>query len=505
LGWRVRSSWRLFLGFALIALNSSAAVASERGAGGSIAVANAPLAGPREPILNSDSSGERGATRAIERPSDDGVVTIVLGGDLGLGGSNQPVDATGAFRHGQKQDWHELTSGIAPLFDGDINFANLETVVTDRNDLRANPKSFNFKSHPAGVHHLARLGLSAVSTANNHAIDYGQTGVRETLRHLEGAAVHGLAAWPGLGVGRDEASRPADITVDSARVRISAIGIGGGVIPAGEPNGSRPSAGMLSYNSAEDFKETVARLKEAAGDLRILSVHYGAELQVRASLGDVAKLRDQAAKDGGIDIVVGHHAHVAAGVQLVDGNLVFYGLGNLLHPGMQNMGRFGVCRDYGLVVRVFFSRDAIGKLTPRAIEAMPITDMHARAKPLIGEAGRLRVEVLNYLAAELDDEKAGATGVRFASRADGSGLYCLPGAAQEPGHIGATCEGWEPPPPSSRDIARRIAASCSGALIARRRSEPDGAAIVGPARNRVSRQKPKVGSGSALLTSIFGW
>lgn len=131
---------------------------------------------------------------------------------------------------------------------------------------------------------------------------------------------------------------------------------------AGEPNGSRQRAGMLNYSRAEDFGETVARLADAEGDLRILSVHYGAELQVRPSHGDVAKLRDQAAKDGAIDIVVGHHAHVVAGAQLVDGKLVLYGLGNLPHPGMQDMARFGICRDYGLVIRVLFSRDAKGKL-----------------------------------------------------------------------------------------------------------------------------------------------
>ncbi len=491
-------------GLAVFALSSSAAFASERGAAGSIAVANAPLAATHGPNRDSDPTGEFGTKRPSENTGDD-VVTIVLGGDLGLGGSNQPVVATGSYRHGQKQGWHELTSGIAPLFDGDINFANLETVVTDRNDLKANPKSFNFKSHPAGVNHLARLGLNVVSTANNHAIDYGDAGVRETLRHLDAARMHGLAAWPGIGVGRDEASRPGDVTVNGARVRLSAIGIGGGGMPEGGSNGSRPRAGMLNFNRAEDFSESIARLADASGDLRILSVHYGAELQVRASYADVAKLRDQAAKGSGIDIVVGHHAHVAAGVQLVDGKLVLYGLGNLLHPGMQDMARFGVCRDYGLVVRVLFSRDAEGKLTPRAIEAVPITDMHARAKPLNGESGRLHIEVLNHLAGDLDDQKAGATGVRFAPRADGSGLYCLPGAGQEPGRIGATCKDWEPPPPPSKDIARRISSSCGGMSIARRRGGSDDATRVEPARSRVSRHKPKNEAGGTLLTSIFGW
>jgi len=505
----VRTKWQLLFGVALMVTSASAVIASERESVGPITVANAPMADTPEPSLNSPiverpTDPATSKQQSSETTSDNAVVVVVLGGDLGFGGSNQSVDPTGAFRHGRKEVWQVLTDGIASVFDGDINFANLETVVTDSNDLRANPKSFNFKSHPAAINHIARLGLNVVSTANNHAVDYGDAGLRETLRHLEGAAAHGLAAWPGIGIGREQASRPADVTVNGARVRISAIGIGGGGMPEGEASGSRKGAGMLNYNRAEDFSETVARLADAQGDLRILSVHYGAELQVRASLSDAAKLRDQAAKGSGIDIVVGHHAHVAAGVQRVDGKLVLYGLGNLLHPGMQDMAQLGICRDYGLVIRVLFSRDAAGKLTPGAIEAVPLTQMHARATPLKGDAGRLRIEVLNHLAAELDDAKVGATGIRFASQADGTGLYCLPDAAKAPGRIGAACKSWEPPAAPSADVSRRIAGSCGNTLVARSRNGPGDGAKAQPERPDLTRQKSKDEADSALLTSIFG-
>src|SRR5690606_2754171 len=118
---------------------------------------------------------------------------------------------------------------------------------------------------------------------------------------------NGLKAWPGVGLSREQASRPSDVLIKTARVRISAIGIGGNGLGADDGQ-KRPRAGMLAYSQPQDYRETVARLGEAAGDLRILSVHYGAELQVRPSAADVAKLRDQAARAQGIDIVVGHHA-----------------------------------------------------------------------------------------------------------------------------------------------------------------------------------------------------
>ena len=421
----------------------------------------------------------------------DTALTIVLGGDLGLGGSEQPVHPDGAYRHGARTPWAELTAGIAPLLDGDINFANLETVVTDRNDIGTIDKAFNFRSHPAGIRHLIGIGFNVFSTANNHALDYGETGVRETLRHLSPLAPAGLKAWPGVGTSREEASRPAEIAVKGARVRLSAIGIGGyGLskaddVDAGDDrDGRRQRAGMLAYRVREDFDETLGRLAAADGDLRILSVHYGAELQVRPAAADVARLRDDAVIKAGIDVVVGHHAHVAAGLQIVEAKtaegksgdrLVVYGLGNLLHPGMQDMARFDACRDYGLMVRLHYARaSAGGRPTLAAIEAITLTAMHAKATPQEPEDGAVRIAVLNALADGLDAPEAGASGVRFVARPDGTGLHCRAGAEAQPGRIGRLCAGWPKLEAEARTkpetaAAARRAASCGGRAVADRR------------------------------------
>lgn len=444
--------------------------------------------------------------RSLPRLSEtagDNTLTIVFGGDLGLGGSNERLHPEGALRHGKRHAWADLTAGIAPLINGDLNFANLETVVTDRDTLGANPKLFNFKSHPAGVRHLVGLGFNVFSTANNHALDYGEEGVRETVRHLEALEARGLKAWPGVGLSREQASRPSDVLIKNARVRISAIGIGGNGLSADDGQ-KRQRAGMLAYSQPQDIRETVARLAEADGDLRVLSVHYGAELQVRPSASDIAKLRDQAVRAQGIDIVVGHHAHVPAGVQMVDGKLVLYGLGNLLHPGMQDMGRFDMCRDYGLFVRVHLAKGASGRMETRAIEAIPLTDMHLKAQPLLGDEGRLRIEVLNHLASDLDEPRANATGVRFVARPDGSGLYCTASAASEPGRIGALCKGWEAPTPPSREIARRIANACGTDIIARRKpSEPSAIGVKTSRSQSPVRQAQKEAAAGRSFWSFF--
>jgi Bacterial capsule synthesis protein PGA_cap len=394
-------------------------------------------------------------------------LTLVIGGDLGFGGSGQSPSDAGAKRHGSLIPFSDLTRGLRPLLTGDIVFANLETVVSDRSDLPIIDKAFNFNSHPSAVQHLLSVGLNAVSTANNHAADHGDAGLNETLRHLRSLQEAGaLLAFPGIGLGRQAALAPHPVRVNGFTVNISAIGIGGGSLGVREST-TRPT--IAHYGSAADMADSTTALKQAGGDVRMLSVHYGLEMQVRPSGADEQRLR-AAAVAADAHIIAGHHAHVAAGVQQTDGRFIFYGLGNLLHAGMQDMGRHGICRDYGVLARVHLARRA-QRFEVSAIEATTLADMHAVVRPRIGDDGRLRIAVLNYLAAGLD-RPGTASGVRFMAREDGTGLWCAAGAERLGGAIGIMCQGHAEPSAPSAELTRRIATSCSGEPTARSRPEP---------------------------------
>ncbi len=389
---------------------------------GAVGAPNAASAGEEDEVFTSTAN-----------PAE--TITIVVGGDLGLGGSGQPVDPRGAYRHGRLIPFADMTRKLAPLLDGDLNFANLETVVTDDNRLPAFEKTFNFRSHSVGVRHLVDIGFNVFSTANNHVIDYGTAGMVDTLRHLQQLERHGLKAAAGLGANRAEALTPKRIEVKSSVTTLSAVGIGG-------RSPTENSPGMPSYRDPRDFGDTLTELARTASDYRIFSAHYGPELSIAPAPGDVFRLRDQAVRGIKADLVLGHHAHVAAGVQVVDGRLIFYGLGNLLHPGMQNMARFNACRDYGLLGKVHVGRGSDGRLRAIAVEVTALTDMHEAARPLTGVEGRRRIAVLNGLAAGLDHDE-NARGLRFVAREDGSGYACLPAAATATGPVGAMCKDWE--------------------------------------------------------------
>jgi len=381
-------------------------------------------------------------------------MTIVVAGDTGLNSDRAEVFAYRSVKRASMIGWDDTTVSVAPLINGDLNFANLETVVTDRNDLQRQPKLFTFRTHPNAVRHLLRAGFNVFSAANNHVMDYGVDGARDTVRNLNSMLGDGLLAYAGLGLNRDEAAASHTFELKGKQIAFSAIGI------ASQGVADDDTPGQLAYQYERDFDDVVSQLASTPADYRILSVHHGNEFEVKTSVQDRHRLRDLAVRSSNIDLVIGHHQHVVAGIELTDGKVIFYGLGNFLHLGTQDMTVFDICRDYGLVARVHLAQQN-GRYAVRAIEAIPIQRTNIRPAPMQPEASRARIHVLNHLAEALDDPGAGSLGVRFAPQSNGNGLYCAPGASADGGKVGTLCsnaEAYEAPPEKLR---REIASACA--------------------------------------------
>src|SRR5262245_56337425 len=79
----------------------------------------------------------------------------------------------------------------------DAAVLNLECCISDRGDRFPDPrKPFFFRAPPIAAQRLAELGITAVTLANNHALDYGPVALLDTLRHLEDAGVATVGAGP---------------------------------------------------------------------------------------------------------------------------------------------------------------------------------------------------------------------------------------------------------------------------------------------------------------------
>ncbi|HEY6669403.1 MAG TPA: CapA family protein, partial [Methyloceanibacter sp.] len=322
------------------------------------------------------SIGEGGAPKG---PGPDRL-TIVLVGDTGFNPTDAPVDAKGIHKGRQVTSFPDTLAAISRDVDGDLAFANIETVVTDRNDLVPESKGkdapFHFRSHPMALKAMMDTGFNLFALANNHSMDYGAQGVEETLYHFAVANTERAIAYAGIGSDFEEATKPACLDLDGMTIGFAATGIITGDNPQYRAAPNRP--GQASYRDRPDFEAVVKQLTEMQADYRILSIHYGLEGRVVPDERQLADWRAFAAEEKGIDLILGHHPHVVQGVELNGKSLILYGLGNFLHPGTAEMTRFGMCRDYGLMAKVYLAR-VDGAWRVETIEAIPPTNNAAQA------------------------------------------------------------------------------------------------------------------------------
>ena len=434
-------------------------------------LARAPIRAPKPVLLaqsmlaqaTTSTGSSSSTTKSAAASPAARAVTIVLTGDTGFSRNHSRVHKDGVLKYGKRQRWTSATSGIAKDIDGDLNFTNIETVVTTDNTIARDKKGqkgpFNFRSHPNAIRHLVSRGFNLFSLANNHTMDYGPRGLRDTLKHVTAVRGQGLLAATGAGMNRDEASRPEVVEAGGARVAFASLGIATNNLTRHRAGPNKP--GQLAYRFDEDFALATKRLSEAPADMRMLSIHYGYEGKVRTDSKQIKEWRRDAVMKQGIDLVVGHHAHVVRGVEHVGDRVIFYGLGNFLHHGTADMRAKGICKDYGLLAKVHALADESGRLRIRAVEAVPVTNTHIRTTRFTSvKKSHQRIHALNYLASLLDSKQDGARGMRFTPQRDGSGLFCMPGAAAVGGKIGALCKSWTPAPPVPINLRARIAGSC---------------------------------------------
>ncbi len=150
---------------------------------------------------------------------------------------------------------------------------------------------------------LSAGGVTHVSLANNHALDFGEEGYHHTRDELETL---------GLGV----VGHPTRIDDDS----VAYIEVGGKVIAVLGVN--------ATYGGVSDDWTDVLETSSMQSDVQIVYIHWGEEYQPwhSESQEELARLF----VDTGADIVIGHHPHVVQDIESYKNGLIFYSLGNFI-------------------------------------------------------------------------------------------------------------------------------------------------------------------------------
>lgn len=209
----------------------------------------------------------------------------------------------------------------------DARIINLETSVTTSED--ADPKAINYRMHPGNVPIFEAAGIDCCVVANNHVLDWGLTGLAETLATLAGAGLRVAGAGPDLRA----AQAPAVLEVgNGSRVLVFAFGATDSGIP-GDWGADAAAAGVhLLPDFSDKTVEHIGRLVLATkrpGDVAVASVHWGSNwgFDIPSAHQRFAHaLVDQA----GIDVVHGHSSHHAKAIEVYRGRPILYGCGDFL-------------------------------------------------------------------------------------------------------------------------------------------------------------------------------
>lgn len=269
--------------------------------------------------------------------------SISLLGDLMF---RAPV-AAARFEAGSFQDV------VAELGRGDLAIANLEMPLSRRG--AAVPKWANLRSDPELIEDVRRMGIGAVSLANNHMMDFEREALFDTLEACDGASV----ARCGAGHDLDEALRP--VMLNAGGLRVALIGVActvplesdarlgkPGIAPlrihvsfeleigqqAEQPGSMPPVRTWADAADLERVNAEIARARSEA-DLVIVAMHWGVPGYwlspcFHQILAEYQTPLGHALIDAGADVIYGHHSHSLHPIEVYRGKPIIYSLGNFL-------------------------------------------------------------------------------------------------------------------------------------------------------------------------------
>ncbi|MGW0545996.1 CapA family protein [Streptomyces altiplanensis] len=216
-------------------------------------------------------------------------------------------------------DFDPIMAGIKPVISkADLGICHFEPVVSKPDGpFQSYP---DFLVPPQITTAVKNAGYDTCSTASNHTLDHGPAGVKRTLDALDAAGLK----HTGSARNREEGEKPLVLDVKGVKVaQLSyAFGFNGREVPADKP-------WIVNQNSFKEIAAAEKAAREAGAEVVILSIHWGREHHPDPSAPQL-KLARRLARETGINLVIGHHAHVVQPMEKVDGTWVAYGLGNQL-------------------------------------------------------------------------------------------------------------------------------------------------------------------------------
>ncbi len=257
-------------------------------------------------------------------------VTLFGLGDIGP--IHEPMDAYSSLVRSQ-------------LASADLRFAQVERVYSVRGALQLHSGGGHSRVKPNMASVFSDCGVNVASLASNHAMDWGEEALLDTIEVLNARGIRTVGAGANLA----EARRPVVLECKGIRIAFlaycsilhegyAATSTSAGVAPLRIRTHYEPTdyqAGVPPRIVTTPYEEDLAAMLEdisgarQRADVVILSLHWGVHFVPRL-IAEYQPLVAKAAFDAGADLILGHHAHVPKAIEVVDGKVCFYSLSNFI-------------------------------------------------------------------------------------------------------------------------------------------------------------------------------
>jgi poly-gamma-glutamate capsule biosynthesis protein CapA/YwtB (metallophosphatase superfamily) len=257
-----------------------------------------------------------------EDQGSSSVHTIFAVGDIMLSGSAQPLFRTNGYDYSFKdKTLAKLTSSA------DVAFGNLEYPITRSNN-KFKDKKYTFRGTSESLEAIRKAGFNLLSIANNHIMDYGEQGLRDTIRQCKKRKL----TIAGAGADLAAASEYAVLEKDGVKYGLLAYSC---TFP--EDFWATPDKAGTAHPDWAQVEWDITNAKKNV-DILIVSFHWGEELKSDPKKYQVDYAHH--AINSGADMVLGHHPHVPQGIEMYKGKPIFYSLGNYAFGTFSNNVEF---------------------------------------------------------------------------------------------------------------------------------------------------------------------
>lgn len=220
-------------------------------------------------------------------------ITLAAIGDI-MCHNSQYIDA---YNKDGTYDFSYVFDDIKPYIEqADIAIGNLETTFAGKAVGYSSYPTFNTPENLAID--IKELGIDVLSTANNHSLDKGIKGLKNTIDELDKAGILHTGTY-----NSEEQSKVLITEVNDLRIGIVSYTYGTNGIPI-------PDGHDYCINIIDDkkIKEDLKNVENENLDLIIAIMHWGQEYQTTPNTEQERLVK--LLIENGVDIILGSHPHV---------------------------------------------------------------------------------------------------------------------------------------------------------------------------------------------------